>query len=58
MSELEDFKSRVEILEAAVDLLEERLSRLMDIQTIEPYEIELSEEDAEKLRDWIYNERN
>jgi hypothetical protein len=56
MSELEDFKARVEILESAVDMLEQRLSTLMDIQTLEPYEIEISDEDAKKLKDWIIND--
>ena len=57
MSELEDFKARVEILESAVDMLEQRLSSLLDYQTLQPYEIDgvLSEEDAKKIKDWIIN---
>lgn len=53
MSELEDFKSRIEILESAVEMLEERLSKVMKEQYIEPYEIELSDEDADKIKKFI-----
>lgn len=45
--------ARIDILESAVDLLEERLSRVLDMQTLEPYEIELSDEDAQKIKDWV-----
>lgn len=53
MSELEDFKARIEILESAVDMLEQRLYSVMEEECIEPYEIELSDEDAQKIKDWV-----
>jgi hypothetical protein len=60
MSELQDLKNRIEMLESAVQLLEERLLELMKEQFLEPCEtdIVLSEEDAQKLRDWLKSERN
>jgi hypothetical protein len=48
--EVQEVKDRIELLELAVEILEERLSTLMDTQYIEPYTIELSDEDAEKLK--------
>lgn len=53
MSELEDFKSRIEILESAVEMLEQRLYSVMEEQRLEPYELELSDEDAQKIKDWV-----
>lgn len=53
MSNIEDFKARVEILEAAVDLLEERLNTLMSEQKFEPYIVELSDKDTDKIKKWI-----
>jgi hypothetical protein len=60
MSELQDLKNRIEMLESAVQLLEERLLELIKEQFLEPCEtdIVLSEEDAQKLRDWLKSERN
>jgi hypothetical protein len=48
------------MLESAVQLLEERLLELIKEQFLEPCEtdIVLSEEDAQKLRDWLKSERN
>lgn len=50
MNNLEDFKARIEILESAVEMLEERLSRVLDEQHTESYTIELSDEDADKVK--------
>jgi hypothetical protein len=56
MSELQDLKSRIEMLESAVEMLEERITALLDIQTLEPYEIDLSEEQVQKIKDWLRND--
>lgn len=53
MSDLEDFKARVEILEEAVRLLEQRLASVMETQYLEPYIVELNEEDANKIKNWL-----
>ena len=60
MSELQDLKNRIEMLESAVQLLEDRLAELMEDQYLDPYDndIVLSEEDAQKLKDWLKSERD
>jgi hypothetical protein len=46
------------MLESAVEMLEERLSTLMETQYLEPYILELSDEDVQKIKDWLNNEDN
>jgi len=60
MNELQDLKNRIEMLESAVQLLEDRLAELMEDQYLDPYDndIVLSEEDAQKLKDWLKSERD
>jgi hypothetical protein len=60
MSDLQDLKNRIEMLESAVQLLEDRLAELMEDQYLDPYDndIVLSEEDAQKLKDWLKSERD
>ena len=48
--DINNLQSSIEILESAVQMLEERLSLVMEVQRIEPYTIELSDEDADKVK--------
>ena len=44
------------VIKEAADRLEEKLSLVMLEQSLEPYTIEVSDEDAEKIRNWIVND--
>lgn len=51
--EMMHVKDSLTILESAVRMLEERLESLMETQYMEPYDFTLSEEDAQKIKDWV-----
>jgi archaellum component FlaC len=57
-NEVKSLRYRIEMLESAVEMLEERLSTLMETQYLEPYILELSDEDVQKIKDWLNNEDN
>lgn len=46
------------VIKEAADRLEQKLTLVMSEQFIEPYEIDtpLSEQDAEKIKNWIAND--
>ncbi len=44
------------VIKEAADRLEEKLSLVMLEQSIEPLTFEVSDEDAEKIRNWIVND--
>ena len=48
--EISNLHGRIEILESAVDMLEERLASVLEAQYLEPYVIELSDADADKVK--------
>jgi archaellum component FlaC len=56
VSEVKQLKDRIEMLEIAVDLLQERLDTLMSEQHFEPYIVQLSDEDANKIKHWLKSE--
>lgn len=55
--DIDNLTARIEILQLAVDMLEERLSSILDTQHMEPYIIDVSDEDADKLKKFAMDER-
>jgi hypothetical protein len=52
--------ARIEMLEEAVNMLEDRITSIMADQGFEPLFIDydLSDEDVQKIKDWLNNEDN
>lgn len=58
--EINNLYTRIEMLEDALALAEERLNDLMSEQYLEPWihDYDLSDENIEKLKKWIASENN
>lgn len=58
--DINNLYARIEMLEDALALAEERLNDLMAEQYLEPWihDYDLSDEDIEKLKKWIASENN
>lgn len=56
---VQELKDRIEILEEAVNMLEDRINSIMKDQAFEPFFIDydLSDEDVQKLKDWLRDDK-